>query len=92
MVGHIFLIISSLPTVIVYPNVALVYFFIALIIMGSGTGGYKSNISPLVAEQYQQTKLTVRTMASGERVIVDPSLTISRIYMVGLDSRCNRGV
>ncbi len=50
--------------------------------MGLGTGGFKANISPLVAEQYKKTKLFVTTRKSGERVIVDPTLTTSRIYMV----------
>lgn len=48
-----------------------------------GTGLFKSNISPLVAEQYKRTRLFVITTKSGERVIVDPALTISRVYMVG---------
>ena len=50
--------------------------------MGMGTGGFKANISPLVAEQYKRTKLFIRTEGSGERVVVDPALTTSRIYMV----------
>lgn len=53
-------------------------------IIGIGTGGIKSNVSPLVAEQYRQTKMTIRVLKSGERVIVDPGITIQRIYMVGL--------
>lgn len=43
---------------------------------------FKANISPLVAEQYKRTKLFVVTTSSGERVIVDPSLTVLRVYMV----------
>lgn len=50
-------------------------------IPGIGTGGFKANISPLVAEQYRRTKLFVSITESGERVVVDPSLTIARIYM-----------
>lgn len=49
--------------------------------MGLGTGGFKANISPLVAEQYRVTALRVKTLPSGQRVIVDPALTTSRIYM-----------
>ena len=81
-VGHVLLIICALPGVIEHNNASLGVFIIAIIIMGAGTGGFKSNISPLVAEQYRKTKLTVREEASGERVIVDPILTASRIYMV----------
>ena len=50
----------------------------AMIVIGLGTGGIKSNVSPLIAEQYQQTKPVVRTLKSGERVIVDPAVTIQR--------------
>ena len=80
IVGHILLIVSALPTVIQNPHGALACFCIALIIMGAGTGGFKSNISPLIAEQYT-LKTHVKTKKSGERVIVDPVLTYSRIYM-----------
>ena len=42
----------------------------------------RSNISPLIAEQYKETRPYVRTLAkTGERVIVDPGQTISRIFM-----------
>lgn len=34
-----------------------------------------------MAEQYRKTKLFIQTKPSGERVIVDPMLTASRIYM-----------
>ena len=79
--GHVLLIISAVPGVIEKSNSALGVFVIAVIIMGVGTGAFKSNISPLIAEQYRKTKLTVR-QKGGERVIVDPTLTASRIYMV----------
>ena len=49
--------------------------------MGVGTGGFKSNVSPLVAEQYKRTKLFIGHTKSGERVVVDPIMTASRIYM-----------
>lgn len=51
-----------------------------MIIIGLGTGGIKSNVSTLIAEQYTGTKKTVKTLKSGERVIVDPSVTVQRIY------------
>lgn len=79
--GHGLLVISALPAVIEKPNGAVGCFSIALIIMGIGTGAFKSNISPLVAEQSTTTKMRVQTIASGERIIIDPTLTSSRIYM-----------
>jgi POT family proton-dependent oligopeptide transporter len=48
--------------------------------MGIGTGAFKSNISPLIAEQLPRTKMIVRELPSGERVIVDPTVTQSRVY------------
>ncbi|KAJ7797483.1 hypothetical protein B0H14DRAFT_2911081 [Mycena olivaceomarginata] len=48
---------------------------------GLGTGLFKANISPLVAEQYRHTKLFVGETKSGEHVIVDPMLTVSHMYM-----------
>lgn len=56
----------------------------------AGTGGFKANISPLVAEQYRGHRCFITTTKSGERVIVDPSLTISRIYMVSHTVRFSR--
>ncbi|KAJ3523269.1 hypothetical protein NM688_g8757 [Phlebia brevispora] len=67
--------------VIKNPHGSLACFVIALIIMGLGTGGFKANISPLVAEQYRRTKLFIKVTKKGERVIVDPTMTTSRIYM-----------
>jgi POT family proton-dependent oligopeptide transporter len=48
---------------------------------GIGTGGFKSNISPLLAEQIKQTRPEVITLKSGERVIKDPQVTISRVFL-----------
>jgi len=81
LVGHVLLVVSALPTVIDNPNGALGCFAVAIVIMGIGTGGFKANISPLVAEQSKNTYLRVQELPSGERVVVDPAVTSSRIYM-----------
>ncbi|EER27641.1 hypothetical protein D8B26_006266 [Coccidioides posadasii str. Silveira] len=80
MVGHIILIISALPPVIAKGPSALAAFAVGVVVMGIGTGGFKSNISPLIAEQYKESHPYVTTTKKGERVIVDPAATISRIY------------
>lgn len=51
IVGHIVLVISAIPPVVVHPNGAIACFSIGIVIMGVGVGGFKSNISPLIAEQ-----------------------------------------
>ncbi|PWY65637.1 PTR2-domain-containing protein [Aspergillus sclerotioniger CBS 115572] len=81
LVGHTILVISAIPPVIKNPHGAIGCFSIGLIIMGIGTGGFKSNISPLIAEQYREERPFIKTLASGERVIVDPAATVARIYL-----------
>ncbi|KAI1932916.1 hypothetical protein LOZ58_001770 [Ophidiomyces ophidiicola] len=80
LVGHSILIISAIPPVISRGNSAIGAFIIGMIIMGVGTGGFKSNISPLIAEQYTETQHFIATTKKGERVVVDPAATISRIF------------
>lgn len=80
--GHVLLIISAVPGVIEHAHGAVACFAIAIVIMGLGTGAFKSNISPLIAEQAKGKRLSVHTLKTGERVILDPTLTVSRIYMV----------
>ncbi|KAF9580319.1 peptide transporter ptr2, partial [Lunasporangiospora selenospora] len=79
MVGVLVLVLTSIPPAIL-AGAALPGLVIAMIIIGLGTGGIKSNVSPLVAEQYQGTHQTVKTLPSGERVIVDPGVTIQSIF------------
>ena len=78
--GHIVMVISAIPPVITKPHNSLAAFIIGLIIMGSGTGAFKPNISPLIAEQLPLTKMSIRVTKNGERVIVDPAVTASRVY------------
>lgn len=81
VLGHIILIFSAIPQVIVKPVVAMVVFCIGLFIMGIGTGGFKSNISPLIAEQYKDQRAYVRVRKDGKKEIVDPATTTARIYI-----------
>jgi POT family proton-dependent oligopeptide transporter len=78
-VGHIILTASAAPSVLAHSNTSLGVFILGLIIMGLGTGTFKPNISPLIAEQVPQEKMRVEEQ-NGERVIVDPAVTITRIY------------
>jgi len=80
ILGHIILVISAIPPVITNDTACFAVFMIGVIIMGLGTGGFKPNISALVVEQIPAVNLKVRTLPSGERVVVDPTITQSRIY------------
>lgn len=83
LIGHIILIIATIPQVIAHRTGAIACFCIGLIIFGLGVGGFKPNISPLIAEQYESRhpKQYIKVQKSGERTIVDPTMTVSRIYM-----------
>ncbi|KAI2467330.1 PTR2-domain-containing protein [Annulohypoxylon bovei var. microspora] len=83
MFGHIILIVSTLPPVIANPKGSLGCFSLGLIFFGIGVGFFKANISPMIAEQYesQQPRAVINVLKSGERVVVDPIITISVIYM-----------
>ena len=80
LVGHIVLVSSAAPAVLANQGGSLAAFLIGLLIMGFGTGGFKPNISPLVAEQLPHDTMRVETTKSGKRVIVDPAATYSRVY------------
>lgn len=81
IIGHVILTASAAPSVMAHPHSALGAFIVGLIIMGLGTGGFKPNISPLIAEQIPRERMKVITTKKGERVIIDPAVTISRVYL-----------
>lgn len=81
--GHVLIVISAIPAVLDNQRGSLGTFIIGLLFFGVGVGFFKSNISPLIAEQYEAKapRATVETLPSGERVIVDPHKTYAIIYM-----------
>ncbi|KAF1963260.1 peptide transporter-like protein PTR2 [Byssothecium circinans] len=80
MVGIFILFATSLPFSIergwAFPGLVA-----AMVIIGIGTGGIKSNVSPLIAEQVQ-TKPFIKQLPGGKRVIIDPAVTVQRVYMI----------
>lgn len=81
-VGHIILIVSGVPTVMNNIQGAYACLIVAIVVMGLGTGFFKSNISPLIAEQVTAKKMQVSTLEkTGEKVIIDPNLTTTRLFM-----------
>lgn len=82
LVGHCILILSAIPPIIINPQAALACLIIAILVIGFGTGGFKPNVSCLIVEQLGDQRLFVKTLPkTGERVIVDPAVTIEKIYM-----------
>ncbi|KAH8171107.1 POT family protein [Sarocladium implicatum] len=53
----------------------------AMVTIGLGTGGIKANVTPMCAEQYANSRPMLKMLKSGEQVIVDPELTVGRLFM-----------
>lgn len=79
-VGHVILTAASAPSVITKTNSSFAAFIIGLLGLCVGTGFFKANISPMLAEQNTDNKLRIE-VRKGERVIVDPAVTNARIFM-----------
>ncbi|KAL1882129.1 hypothetical protein VTK73DRAFT_2220 [Phialemonium thermophilum] len=79
ILGLVILVATSTPTAI-KNNAGLGGLIAAMITIGLGTGGIKANVTPLSAEQYTDVKPVVKTLKSGEQVVVDPELTVQRLF------------
>ena len=80
VVAHVLLTISAIPQVLAKGTTAFAPFFLGLFTLCCGTGLFKANISPLLAEQNPDTHIRVEEQ-KGERVIVDPAATNSRVFL-----------
>ncbi|UNI18949.1 hypothetical protein JDV02_005178 [Purpureocillium takamizusanense] len=80
IVGHVVLVMSAIPPVIVRQGLSMALLVVSILVMGVGTGGIKPNLSCLIVEQLGEQHMLVKSLPSGERVIVDPAITIERIY------------
>ncbi|KAJ7236842.1 peptide/h+ symporter protein [Mycena rebaudengoi] len=78
--GHIILVASATPASLAHPQASLGLLVLAIFVMAVGAGSIKSNVSPMIAEQYTG-KLRKETLPSGEVVIVSPNITIQSIYL-----------
>ena len=81
IVGIFILFITSLPS-IASRTTSLGGFITAIIIIGVATGGIKSNVSPLIADQIPKTSPVIKVLKSGEKVVQDPNLTIQSVFML----------
>ncbi|KAH7009978.1 POT family-domain-containing protein [Ilyonectria destructans] len=79
-IAHVVLVAASAPGVIVKPDSAFAAFIIGLLTLCVGTGFFKANVSPLLAEQNEDVRMRVEVQ-NGERVIVDPAVTNTRIFL-----------
>lgn len=80
IIGVFILFITSLPLVASHTG-SLAGFIVAIIVIGLGTGGVKSNVAPLIADQVPKTKPVIKILKTGEKVVQDPNITIQNVFM-----------
>jgi len=77
-IAHIILVIPAIPAVIKNANGALGAFTISIIILAFGAGFIKPCLAPLLCDQSPVKVPQLKTLKSGELVILDPQVTVQR--------------
>lgn len=80
MVGITILFATSFESVSVTGSLA--GFIIGIILIGLGSGGIKSSVSPLIAEQIDLGSLRIGVDKKGNRVVIDPNITVETVFML----------
>ncbi|TLS26349.1 hypothetical protein PpBr36_05553 [Pyricularia pennisetigena] len=83
ILGHLILVVAASPPVLAQgPSHALAALIVGMLTVNFAAGGFMPNISPMIAEQIDTEKgpRVVVLPKTGERVIEDPGVTISRVY------------
>lgn len=81
-IAHVLLVIPAIPKVIADPNGSLGAFIISILILAWAAGFIKPSLGPLLCDQSPVKVPTLKTLPSGERVIVDPGVTVERYLLV----------
>lgn len=81
VLGLIILVATSVPSSL-NAGAGLGGFVASILLTGLGTGGIKANVAPLIAEQYTRRTMEIAVSKKGERVVIDPYVTVQRIYMI----------
>ena len=80
-VAHVIMIGGAAPALLAAGK-GLAPFLISLFLLAIGAGIFKPNVAPTLIDQYQHQKPYTKTLKSGEKVIVDPEITIQRILLI----------
>lgn len=80
-VAHVIMIGGAAPALLTAGK-GVAPFIISIFLLAIGAGIFKPNIAPTLIDQYHHQKQYVKTLKSGEKVIVDPEVTIQRILLI----------
>ncbi|KAJ5758474.1 hypothetical protein N7520_005630 [Penicillium odoratum] len=82
-VAHIIQIVGAIPSVLEKgKSNSAPPFILGLLILAVGAGIFKPNIAPTILDQNRHKTAYVKTLKSGERVIVDPEATATRTMLL----------
>jgi POT family proton-dependent oligopeptide transporter len=79
--GLLILVCTSIPSSL-RAGAGLGGYITSILLTGLGTGGIKANVAPLIAEQYKRRTMAIAITKKGERVVIDPYVTIQRIFLI----------
>lgn len=80
-VAHVIMTGGAAPSVL-QGGSGIAPFMISFFMLAIGAGIFKPNVAPTVLDQYTHQREYVKTLPSGERVLVDPETTIQRIMVI----------
>lgn len=80
-IAHVIMTAGAAPSVLQKGN-GIAPFMISFFMLAIGAGIFKPNVAPTVLDQYTHQREYVKTLPSGERVLVDPETTIQRIMVI----------
>ena len=80
IVGSLILFTTALPSALHQAGASAAGLGVSLVLIALGIGGVKASIYPFIADQYPHHEPFIRQLPSGERVVVDRSLTIQYMY------------
>ena len=81
-IAHVILVVPAIPSVIQNAKGSLGSFIISVVILSFAAGFIKSSLAPLLCDQIPVKGPTIKYTKSGEKVIVDPQVTIQRYLLI----------
>lgn len=79
--AHIIMIVGAIPSILQAGH-AIAPFMLSLFMLAIGAGMFKPCVAPTVIDQYQHQRSYTKVLPSGEKVVVDPEITVQRIMLV----------
>ncbi|KAF2430342.1 MFS general substrate transporter [Tothia fuscella] len=79
-IAHVLMVASGAPALLAN-HTAVAPFLLSVYILAIGAAMFKPNISPILLDQMPLTVPVVKTLNTGEKVIIDPEATVERMML-----------